>query len=133
MGDRWLVGGSVEFLLENGVMDSALFGGDSACGLESRISSPRCVDRHPSLISLRGLKNHDSSTTILESQSGFTKQAEIKTTALESTFDKNAQNIQTLQKVDSSKQAKNVSKQPKDSRISKETCAAHARTASLVF
>ena len=121
-GEEEVVGGSVEFLLENGVMDSALFGGDSACGLESRISSPRCVDRHPSLISLRGLKNHDSSTTILESQSGFTKQAEIKTTALESTFDKNAQNIQTLQKVDSSKQAKNVSKQPKDSRISKETC-----------
>ncbi len=64
-------------------MDSALFGGDSACGLESRISSPRCVDRHPSLISLRGLKNHDSSTTILESQSGFTKQ----TQPLESTFE----------------------------------------------
>ena len=64
-------------------MDSALFGEDSACGLESRISSPRCVDRHPSLISLRGLKNHDSSTTILESQSGFTKQVQN----LESTFE----------------------------------------------
>ena len=78
-------------------MDSALFGGDSACGLESRISSPRCVDRHPSLISLRGLKNHDSSTTILESQSGFTKQVQN----LESTFDKNAK----LQNEDSSPNA----------------------------
>ena len=190
-GEMEVVGGSVEFLLENGVMDSALFGGDSACGLESRISSPRCVDRHPSLISLRGLKNHDSSTTILESQSGFTKQAQplestfesptaiprileeekgaecekstpsslradlsarqsiqTKTQILESTFDKNAQNIQTLQKVDSRgkvdchatatqclamtennttskkvdsrENAKNVSKQPQDSRICDE-------------
>ncbi len=51
---------------------------DSACGLESGISSPRCVNRHPSLISLRGLKNPNSSTTILESQNGFTKQAENK-------------------------------------------------------
>ena len=77
--------------------DSALFGGDSACGLESRISSPRCVDRHPSLISLRGLKNHDSSTTILESQSGFTKQAEIKTTALKSTFESPTANPRILE------------------------------------
>ncbi|WP_258552305.1 carbamoyltransferase N-terminal domain-containing protein [Helicobacter canis] len=60
---------------------------DSAFGLESRISSPRCVDRHPSLISLRGSKSHDSSSKILESRSGFTKQAETKTTALESTFE----------------------------------------------
>ncbi|STO97301.1 non-hydrolyzing UDP-N-acetylglucosamine 2-epimerase [Helicobacter canis] len=43
---------------------------DSACGLESRIAAPRCVDRPPSLISLRGLQSHDSSHTILESQSG---------------------------------------------------------------
>ena len=52
-----------------GDKDSVLLGGDSACGLESWISSPRCVNRHPSLISLRGSKSPDSSTTILESQS----------------------------------------------------------------
>ncbi|STO97905.1 Uncharacterised protein [Helicobacter canis] len=62
-----------------------MLGGDSACGLESRISSPRFVDRPSSLISLRGLKSHDSSSTILESQSGFTKQVEN----LESTFESN--------------------------------------------
>ncbi|KAA8710935.1 thiamine phosphate synthase [Helicobacter canis] len=67
---------------------------DSACGLESRISSPRCFDRRPSLISLRGSKNHDSSSTILESQSSFTKQTEN----LESTFEKQAE----CEKVDSS-------------------------------
>ncbi|MDL0082833.1 diaminopimelate epimerase [Helicobacter sp. XJK30-2] len=106
--------------------DSVLLGGDSACGLESWISSPRCVNRHPSLISLRGLKTSeavqgaslagffskspDSSTTILESQSscgdwacglesqgGFTKQAENKTTASE----KSAES----KKVDSSNKA----------------------------
>ncbi len=44
---------------------------DSACGLESRIAAPRRVDRPPSLISLRGLQSHDSSHTILESQSGL--------------------------------------------------------------
>ena len=60
---------------------------DWAFGLESRISSPHFVDRQPSLISLCGLKSHDSSSKILESQSGFTKQAEIKTTALKSTFE----------------------------------------------
>ncbi|KAA8709858.1 ATP-binding cassette domain-containing protein [Helicobacter canis] len=42
---------------------------DSACGLESWISSPRLCDRRPSLISARGLKSHDSSSTILESKS----------------------------------------------------------------
>ena len=51
---------------------------DSAFGLESWISSPRFVDRHSSLISLRGLKNHNSSSKILESQDGFTEQAENK-------------------------------------------------------
>ena len=51
-------------LINFGEVDS----GDSACGLESAISSPRCVDRHPSLISLRSLKSTDSSSTILESQ-----------------------------------------------------------------
>ncbi|WP_317371654.1 ABC transporter ATP-binding protein [Helicobacter canis] len=42
---------------------------DSAWGLESWISSPRLCDRRPSLISARGLKSHDSSSTILESKS----------------------------------------------------------------
>lgn len=51
-------------LINFGEVDST----DSACGLESAISSPRCVDRHPSLISLRSLKSTDSSSTILESQ-----------------------------------------------------------------
>ena len=51
-------------LINFGEVDST----DSACGLESAISSPRCVDRQPSLISLRGLKSTDSSSTILESQ-----------------------------------------------------------------
>ena len=41
---------------------------DSAFGLESRISSPRLCDRHPSLISAHGSKSHDSSSKILESQ-----------------------------------------------------------------
>ena len=50
--------------------------GDSACGLESWIASSRCVDRQPSLISLRGSQNHDSSSTILESQNEGKKQAQ---------------------------------------------------------
>ena len=50
--------------------------GDSACGLESWIASSRCVDRQPSLISLRGSQNHDSSSTILESQNESKKQAQ---------------------------------------------------------
>ena len=81
-------------------LESSFARRDSACGLESRISSPRCFDRRPSLISLRGSKNHDSSSTILESQSSFTKQTEN----LESTFEKPAENIKTtgIQKVDSS-------------------------------
>ncbi|STO97502.1 glycosyltransferase [Helicobacter canis] len=37
-------------------------------GLESRIAAPRCVDRRPSLISLRGLQSHDSNSKILESR-----------------------------------------------------------------
>ena len=41
---------------------------DSSFGLESRISSPRLCDRHPSLISAHGSKSHDSSSKILESQ-----------------------------------------------------------------
>lgn len=41
---------------------------DSAFGLESRISSPRLCDRHPSLISAHDSKSHDSSSKILESQ-----------------------------------------------------------------
>ena len=75
-------------------LESSFARRDSACGLESRISSPRCFDRRPSLISLRGSKNHDSSSTILESQSSFTKQTEN----LESTFEKQAE----CEKVDSS-------------------------------
>ena len=66
---------------------------DSAFGLESRISSPRCVDRHPSLISLRGSKSHDSSSKILESQSGFTKSAQ----PLESTFESPTANLRILE------------------------------------
>ena len=62
-------------------------------GLESRISSPRCVDRHPSLISLRGSKSHDSSSKILESQSGFTKSAQ----PLESTFESPTANLRILE------------------------------------
>ena len=81
-------------------LESSFARRDSAFGLESRISSPRCFDRRSSLISLRGSKNHDSSSTILESQSSFTKQTEN----LESTFEKPAENIKTtgIQKVDSS-------------------------------
>ena len=56
--------------------------GDSALRDKSGISSPRCVDRQPSLISLRGSKSPDFSSQILESHSSFTKQAEN----LESTF-----------------------------------------------
>ena len=78
--------------------DSALFGEDSACGLESRISSPRCVDRQPSLISLRGLKSHDSSSTILESQAESENQkSHREQVKLESTFENNAQNFHNLQ------------------------------------
>ena len=73
---------------------------DSALRDKSGISSPRCVDRQPSLISLRGSKSPDFSSQILESHSGFTKQAEN----LESTFDKNAE----LQKVDSKKNAQSL-------------------------
>lgn len=51
---------------------------DLACGLESRISSPRLCDRRPSLISARGLKNHDSSSTILESQNSLESTLESK-------------------------------------------------------
>ena len=94
--------------------DHACGNGDLAFGLESRISSPRRVNRHSSLISLRGLKtseavqgaslagffskNHDSSLKILESHSGFTQQSESQT-ALESTFENTAQKSK---KVDSS-------------------------------
>ena len=97
--------------------DHACGNGDLAFGLESRISSPRRVDRHSSLISLRGLKtseavqgaslagffskSHDSSLKILESHSGFTQQSESQT-ALESTFENTAQKSK---KVDSTKQA----------------------------
>ncbi|STO96364.1 glycosyltransferase family 9 protein [Helicobacter canis] len=87
--------------------DSALFVGDSALLKKHRlsptaslvlrdksgISSPRLCDRQPSLISARGLKNPDLlkklrlrlvfSSQILESHSGFTKQAQ----PLESTFE----------------------------------------------
>ena len=78
--------------------DSALFGEDWACGLESRISSPRCVDRQPSLISLRGLKSHDSSSTILESQAESENQkSHREQVKLESTFENNAQNFHNLQ------------------------------------
>ncbi|STO96796.1 cation-transporting P-type ATPase [Helicobacter canis] len=208
-GEVEVVGGSVEFLLENGVMDSALlkkhrlsptaslvlgrhsadFGGDSA--LRDKAGSlwlAASIDA-PVLSPCSPLHNPAFSSQILESQGSFTKQAEIKTTALkstfesptakrsffrkqatavqgeaaagffraprilekenqgecekstpsslradlsarqstqtktqnlESTFDKNAQNIQTLQKADSRENAKNVSKQPKDSRICDE-------------
>ena len=67
---------------------------DLACGLESRISSPRLCDRRSSLISARGLKtseavqgeaaagffskNHDSSSTILESQNSLESTLESK-------------------------------------------------------
>ena len=51
--------------------DSVLGGRDSALRDKSGISSPRFVDRHSSLISLRGSKNPDFSSQILESQSGF--------------------------------------------------------------
>ncbi|MDL0080755.1 hypothetical protein [Helicobacter zhangjianzhongii] len=40
---------------------------DSACGLESWISSARSLDRPLVLSHSLALKNHDSSTTILES------------------------------------------------------------------
>ena len=84
---------------------------DSACGLESRISSPRLCDRRPSLISARGLKtseavqgkaaagffskNHDSSSTILESQNSLES-------TLESKMDSSPQAESPLEKVDSS-------------------------------
>ena len=66
------------------LIDLALLGGDSALRDKSGISSPRCVDRHSSLISLRGLKNPNFSSQILESRSGITEQAQ----PLESTFEK---------------------------------------------
>ena len=64
---------------------------DSAFGLESWISSPRCVDRPQVLSSLRGLKSHDSSSKILESKSVNKKQAQAQKShreqlSLESTF-----------------------------------------------
>ena len=84
---------------------------DLACGLESRISSPRLCDRRPSLISARGLKtseavqgeaaagcfskNHDSSSTILESQNSLES-------TLESKMDSSPQAESPLEKVDSS-------------------------------
>ena len=79
--------------------------GDSAFGLESRISSPRLCDSHSRLISARGSKSHDSSSKILESQTD-TEQAQSKKSfrediALESAFDKNA-------KIDSGDKAEGV-------------------------
>ncbi|WP_299326931.1 DUF2339 domain-containing protein [uncultured Helicobacter sp.] len=84
---------------------------DLACGLESRISSPRLCDRRLSLISARGLKtseavqgeaaagffskNHDSSSTILESQNSLES-------TLESKMDSSPQAESPLEKVDSS-------------------------------
>ena len=65
-----------------GALFSSVVRGDSALGLESAISAPRLCDSHSRLISARGLKSTDSTSQILESQSGFTEQAQT----LESTF-----------------------------------------------
>ena len=65
-----------------GALFSSVMSGDSALGLESAISAPRLCDSHSRLISARGLKSTDSISQILESQSGFTEQAQT----LESTF-----------------------------------------------
>ena len=62
-------------------MDCVLLGGDSALRDKSLKALPRGVDRQPSLISLRGSQSKDFSSQILESQNGFTEQAENKTTA----------------------------------------------------
>ncbi len=78
--------------------------GDSALRDKSGISSPRFVDRQPSLISLRGSKSPNFSSQILESQSGFTKSVQT----LESTFLNNAQksgNVDSSVKLDSSDNA----------------------------
>nr|WP_258552303.1 lipid II flippase MurJ [Helicobacter canis] len=142
-------------------MRLAFFTRDSALRDKSGISSPRCVDRHSSLISLRGSKNPNFSSQsvaslenkrsevslenpqsshsptaiprILEEEKGAgceksaanqkvdssneaflsslradlsaRQSTQTKTQNLESTFDKNAKNIQTLQKADSSPNA----------------------------
>ena len=81
-----------------GALFSSVMSGDSALGLESAISAPRLWKSHSRLISARGLKTSeavqgeaeagffskstDSISQILESQSGFTEQAQT----LESTF-----------------------------------------------
>ena len=67
--------------------DWALLGGDSALRDKSGVSA-RALQLHtPSMRPCARLKNPDFSSQILESQSGFTKQAKIKTTALKSTFE----------------------------------------------
>ena len=66
---------------------------DSAFGLESRISSPRLCDRHPSLISAHGSQSHDSSSKILESKGDKKVDSSPKNNA-----PKNAQNLSTINK-----------------------------------
>ncbi|STO97724.1 hypothetical protein [Helicobacter canis] len=68
---------------------------DSACGLESRISSPRFVDRPLVLSSLRGLKSPDSISTILES---YTDSQKHKTRRSRSFFSKSTASSSTLPK-----------------------------------
>ncbi|STO96526.1 virulence factor [Helicobacter canis] len=149
------------FVCGVGEVRLAFFTRDSALRDKSGISSPRCVDRHSSLISLRGSKNPNFSSQsvaslenkrsevslenpqsshsptaiprILEEEKGAgceksaanqkvdssneaflsslradlsaRQSTQTKTQNLESTFDKNAKNIQTLQKADSSPNA----------------------------
>ena len=62
--------------------------GDSACELKSAILRGGLAHYRPDKSLRPPLENANFSSTILESQGGFTKQTENKTTALESTFEK---------------------------------------------
>ena len=128
-----VVGGSVEFLLENGVRDSALgehsadFGDLEATADLKSSSAPKSPKSYESPTAIprileeeKGAECEKSTPSSLRADLSARQSTQTKTQNLESTFDKNAQNIQTLQKADSRENAKNVSKQPKDSRICDE-------------
>ena len=67
--DRHAASARLAMMKKSVCLDSSFAKRDSACGLESRISSARSLDRPLVLSHSLALKNHDSSSTILESQS----------------------------------------------------------------
>ncbi|STO97975.1 glycosyl transferase family 90 [Helicobacter canis] len=84
--------------------------GDSACSDKSAILRGGLAHYRPDKSLRPPLENANFSSTILESQSGFTKQTENKTTALESTFEK-------TEKMDSSPNASFLSSRVSFARV----------------